>query len=72
MIHYPTAEQTLLLSDKLLARMEARDKVKMRGRGRCADEELIASLRGILTVSQRKVGRVGGRRRGEGMGGQTV
>lgn len=46
MIHYPTAEQTPLLSDKLLARMEARDKVKMRGRGRgrCAAEELIASL----------------------------
>lgn len=50
MIHYPTAWQTPLLSDKLLERMEPRDRVKMRERGwaRWAGEKLIGPLLGIL------------------------
>ncbi len=57
-IHYPAAQQTPLLSDKLLARMDKRDRAKMRekGRGRGTGEELIGSLSGILGASWRKVG----------------
>lgn len=39
MIHYPTAWQTPLLSDKLLERMEPRDRVKMREREGGQDEQ---------------------------------
>lgn len=57
-IHYPTTSQTLLLSDRPLARIDESDRVKIseRGRGRGTGEELIGSLLRILAASWRTVG----------------
>lgn len=58
MFNYSTARQTQLLSDKLLAGMDKRDRVKMRkkGRGWQAGEKLTGSLLGLWAASWREDG----------------